>query len=256
MIGAIFSAFKIGDKAAIAYSTVFSDRISFKHETGKSQDGKAKFTTYDLVRGSALKGVVASLGCKTFDGKKKNEKIVNCWAYTNENMVYLLKVDAFLSEDGELHLRNIYRNFYNTGREQFITGCVVSDEFLVCSSDNLSSEKSRERTSVLVFRIYNTTTWKNYYEYAKLSPSDLKDVTPFISTLTFLGKVKTRRMLVDAFDERHYLTQRQTFRMLSLEGRSRLLSSGEEYNQQRLTIFGAYSAGVKKHTFKVSPTAL
>jgi hypothetical protein len=111
------------------------------------------------VRGSALKGVVSALGCKTFDGAKENEKIVNCWAYTNENMVYLLKVDAVLSQDGELHLKNIYRNFYNTGKEQFITGCVVSNEFLVCSSDNLSSEKSRERTSVLVFRIYNTTTW-------------------------------------------------------------------------------------------------
>jgi|GEM_PF-5781514 len=91
-LGAIYHTFTIGDKSAIAYSSIFSDRISFKHETGMDKKtGKAKFTTYDLVRGSALKGVVSNLGCKTFNGKKENEKVVNCWAYTNENMVYLFQ---------------------------------------------------------------------------------------------------------------------------------------------------------------------
>lgn len=165
-------------------------------------------------------------------------------------MVYLFKVDSELSTDGELHLNNIFRNFYNTGKEQYITGCAVSDEFLVCSSDNLSSEKSRERTSVLVFRIYNTTTWKNYYEYAKLLPSDLKDVTPFISTLTFLRKT-SRRVLSDVFDERAYWEQRHRFL-----GRRMLADTPKEYVQQSLSIFGAYSDGVKRHTFKVSPTSI
>lgn len=166
-------------------------------------------------------------------------------------MVYLLKVDCEISADGELHLNNIYRNFYNTGMEQYITGCVVSDEFLVCSSDNLSSEKSRERTSVLVFRIYNTTTWKNYYEYAKLTPKDLKDVTPFISTLTFFDKA-SKRVLSDVFDEHAYWNQQRRFL-----GKSRILAGNNKaYDQQTLSIYGAYKDGVKRHIFKVSPTTI
>jgi hypothetical protein len=169
-------------------------------------------------------------------------------------MVYLLKVDTELSADGDLHLNNIYRNFYNTGKEQYITGCVVSDEFLVCSSDNLSSEKSRERTSVLVFRIYNTTTWKNYYEYAKLEPKDLLDVTPFISTLTFV-KTKSARILTDMFDRQSYWRERRMFGTPI----GRILADSKlnkAYDQQTLSIFGASSEGVKKHTFKVSPLAI
>jgi|GEM_PF-5806265 len=36
----------------------------------------------------------------------------------------------------------------------------------------------------------------------------------------------------------------------------RILAEGKEYNQQSLSIYGAYNEGVKKHTFKVSPTAI
>lgn len=251
-LGAIYSAFKIGDKSAIAFSTIFSDKFSIKHENGvDKKTKKVKFSTYNIVQGQALKGVVSLLGCKSFDGAKADQKIVNCWAYTNANIVYLLKVDAEISQDGELHLKNIYRNFYNTGKEQFITGCVISDEFLVCSSDNLSSEKSRERTSVLVFRIYNTTTWKNYYEYAKLTPQQLKDVTPFISTLTFLPRA-SRRILADHFDEANFYSQQRKF----LGRRFLAQNLGKQYDQQSLSIFGASQEGVKQHKFKVSPTAI
>lgn len=175
----MYYTFSVGDKAAVAYSTVFSDRISFKYESGTDKaTGKVNFLTFDLVRGDMLKGVVSKLGCKSFPVTGSNNKVINCWAYTNENIVYLLKVDVTVAADGDLSLNNIYRNFYNTGTEQYITGCVITDQFIVCSSDNLSSDKPKERTSVIVFRIYNSTTRKDYYEYAKLKPTDLKDVIP------------------------------------------------------------------------------
>lgn len=196
-----------------------------------------------------LKGIVSKLGCKTFEGATKNQKLINCWAYTNENIIYLLKVDANISQDGELELKNIYRNFYNTGTEQYITGCVISDEFIVCSSDNLNVNNPRERTSILVFRIYNTTTRKDYYEYAKLTPQNIKDVTPFISTLSFDGA--STRILSDIMEEETFISQQKKFL-----GKLRFLQQNKDYVAQKLSIYGANSDGIKKHSFTVSPTLI
>lgn len=208
-----------------------------------------KFVTYDLVRGDMLKGIVSKLGCKTFDGATNNQKIINCWAYTNENIIYLLKVDANISQDGELELKNIYRNFYNTGTEQYITGCVISDEFIVCSSDNLSVDIPNERTSILVFRIYNTTTRKDYYEYAKLTPKHLKNITPFISTLSFDGA--NTRILSDIIEEKNFISQQKKFL-----GKLRFLQQNKDFKAQNLSIYGVSSDGIKKYSFEVSPTAI
>jgi hypothetical protein len=74
---------------------VFSDKISFLHESGIDKiTNRVKFVGYDLVRGDVLQGVVSKLGCKSFPGSAPNQQIINCWAYTNANIVYLLKVDA------------------------------------------------------------------------------------------------------------------------------------------------------------------
>lgn len=199
-----------------------------------------------------LKGIVTKLGCKSFTVVGSNNRIINCWAYTNENIVYLLKVDATVSSDGDLSLNNIYRNFYNTGTEQFITGCVITDQFIVCSSDNLSSLKPKERTSVIVFRIYNATTRKDYFEYAKLKPADLKDVIPFINTLSFDKTVG--RVLADSLDEREYWEQRGRFLKHDRKLAQRMLQA--DFVQQTFSIYGASSEGVKRHSFKVSPTAI
>lgn len=174
---------------------------------------------YNLVRGDGLNGSVSRLGCKSFRGSKANEFSVNCWVYTNQNLIYVFKVDANQSQTGELDLKNIYRNFYNTGKEQYITGCSISSEFLVCTSEDLNKVDPKERTSVLVYRIYNTTTRKDYFEYARLDSTDLKDVTPMINTIQFLPNAA--RLLQD-FSDRLY-SESDNLRLLQTQGK--------EYNQ-------------------------
>ena len=191
-----------------------------------------------------MNGSVSRLGCRSFKAAKPGEFFINCWIYTNQNLIYVFKVDAFQSQTGELDLRNIYRNFYNTGKEQYITGCSISDEFLVCTSEDLSKVDPKERTSVLVYRIYNTTTRKDYFEYARLDSADLQNVTPMISTIQFLPK--SARLLQGLSDR--FLSDSDHFRLLQAKGR--------EYDQQSVALFSAYNEGVKRHRFKVSPAAI
>lgn len=141
-------------------------------------------------------------------------------------------------------MKNIFRNFYNTGKEQYITGCSISDEFLVCTSEDLSKTDPKQRTSVLIYRIYNTTTRKDYFEYARLDSADLQNVTPMISTMQFLPK--SARLLQGLADE--FFSDYEHVRLLQ--------TKGKEYDQQSVALFSAYNEGVKRHRFRVSPAAI
>lgn len=196
------------------------------------------------MRGDALEGSVARLGCKSFKAQKPNEFFINCWVYTNQNLIYVFKVDANQSETGELDLKNIYRNFYNTGKEQYITGCSISDEFLVCTTEQLNESDANKRISVLVYRIFNRTSRKDYFEYARLENADLMGLTPLISTIQFLPK--SARLLQSFSQDSEVASANQ-----------RMLQTGsKEYNQQSIALFGATNDGVKRHRFRISPTSV
>lgn len=209
----------------VVYSPIMSSRVELKVISAK--DTEAKTQTNSLFNG-ALQGHVVRLGCS-----QSGTDTVSCWIQTSENLVYLTSFKVVVGAGSALTISNIIKNRYSVGANQFVTGCSVSKLFMVCTTDNLKMSDPKKKTSLLVFRAYTDSSDQTFYSFASLSGSQISEIPPYISSISFETSSRLRR------------------RMLLKE-----LGETTTHSPQKSFLFGANQKTIRKYGLQFNPALI
>lgn len=172
----------------VVYSPILSGRVELK--VVSSDDTVAKTKTTSLFT-DKLEGHVVRLSCDQTTGTE-----VVCWIQTSENYLYLTTFTATVAADGNLSITGKKKNRYTVGENEFIKGCSVSSQFVICNSEDLTQSDPKKKSSLLLFRFYPDSEDQTYYSFAVIKGDAISEIPPDVSAISFKNLPSSRRRML------------------------------------------------------------
>lgn len=195
------------------------------------KDTKAKTHTTSLFNGK-LDGHVVRLGCN-----QATTTEVSCWIQTSENYVYFTMFKAVVNPDGNLVISDKRKNRYTVGENQFIKDCSVSNQFMTCTSEDLTISDPKKKTTVLVFRAYPDSKDQTFYSFSTIHGDKISEIPPELSTIEFKNVARLRR------------------RMLPTAAKDSAKDQSKN-SKQEAVLYGANQKTIRKYTMKLNPALI